>query len=121
MSEPPEKSTRTASADFDIDFPEEIKSSASEIEITESMLADGGHLMDLRLPEKALAIMVKRGESYFVPTGRTMLHAGDRLMLLSDDQAVLDDTLQRLGIAADEAPDATPKRKWYNVFFDDVD
>lgn len=121
VSEPPEKSTRTASADFDIDFPEEIKSSASEIEITEPMLTDGSHLMDLRLPEKTLAIMVKRGESYFVPTGRTVLHAGDRLMLLSDDQAVLDDTLQRLGIATDEAPDATPKRKWYKVFFDDVD
>lgn len=121
VSEPPEKSTSSASADFDIDFPEEIKSSASEIEITKSMLAGGSHLMDLRLPEKTLAIMVKRGESYFVPTGRTMLHPGDRLMLLSDDQAVLDDTLQRLGIATDEAPDATPKRKWYNVFFNDVD
>ena len=113
--------TRTASADFDIDFPEEIKSSASEIEITESMLADGSHLMDLRLPEKTLAIMVKRGESYFVPTGRTMLHPGDRLMLLSDNQQGLDDTLQRLGIGTDAMPDATPKRKWYTVFFDDVD
>ncbi len=121
VSEPPEKSTRTTSADFDIDFPEEIKSSASEIEITESMLADGSHLMDLRLPEKTLAIMVKRGESYFVPTGRTMLHPGDRLMLLSDNQQGLDDTLQRLGIADDATPDTTPKRKWYNVFFDDID
>jgi cell volume regulation protein A len=85
------------------------------------MLADGSHLMDLRLPEKTLAIMVKRGESYFVPTGRTVLHAGDRLMLLSDNQQGLDDTLQRLGIADDATPDTTPKRKWYNVFFDDVD
>lgn len=121
VSEPPEKSTSSASADFDIDFPEEIKSSASEIEITESMLAGGSHLMDLRLPEKTLAIMVKRGESYFVPTGRTMLHPGDRLMLLSDNQQGLDDTLQRLGITDDATPDATPKRKWYNVFFNDVD
>ena len=58
---------------------------------------------------------------YFVPTGRTMLHPGDRLMLLSDNQQGLDDTLQRLGIGPDATPDATPKRKWYTVFFDDID
>ena len=56
-----------------------------------------------------------------MPTGRTMLHPGDRLMLLSDNQQGLDDTLQRLGISDDATPDTTSKRKWYNVFFDDVD
>ncbi|MBR3828927.1 MAG: potassium/proton antiporter [Bacteroidales bacterium] len=121
VSEAPEKNTRATSTDFDIDFPEEIKSSANEIEITDEILADGCHLMDLRLPEKTLAIMVKRGESYFVPTGRTTLHPGDRLMLLSDNQQGLDETLRRLGIVSDPTAETAPKRKWYSIFFDDID
>lgn len=119
VSEPPEDTSRTASIDFDIDFPEEIKSSSHEIEITENMLSEGAHLMDLRLPEKTLAIMVKRGENYFVPTGKTLLHPGDRLMVLSDNQQAMDDTLQRIGaILPEDAPEPR-KRPWYSVFFDD--
>ena len=119
VSEPPAEPQQAASQDFDIDFPEEIKSSTSDIEITEAMLEHGAHLMDLRLPEKTLAIMVKRGESYFVPTGKTLLHPGDRLMVLSDNQQALDDTLQRLGVSAPADAPKPPKRPWYSVLFDD--
>ena len=119
VSEPPAEPLQAASQDFDIDFPEEIKSSTSDIEITEAMLEHGAHLMDLRLPEKTLAIMVKRGESYFVPTGKTLLHPGDRLMVLSDNQQALDDTLQRLGVSAPADAPKPPKRPWYSVLFDD--
>ena len=59
--------------------------------------------------------------SYFVPTGRTTLHPGDRLMLLSDNQQGLDETLRRLGIVSDPAAETAPKRKWYSIFFDDID
>ena len=119
VSEPPEESGRTASTDFDIDFPEEIKSASTEIEVTDTMLEHGQHLMDLRLPSQTLAIMVKRGENYFVPTGKTLLHAGDRLMLLSDNQEALDDTLGRLGVTVQPEAAEKPRSKWYNVFFDD--
>ena len=119
VSEPPKESSRASSTDFDIDFPEEIKSSSSEIKITENMLSAGAHLMDLRLPEKTLAIMVKRGENYFVPTGKTLLHPGDRLMVLSDNQQAMDDTLQRLGISASADAPKPPKQPWYSVLFDD--
>ena len=66
-----------------------------------------------------MAIMVKRGESYFVPTGKTLLHPGDRLMVLSDNQQALDDTLQRLGVSATADAPKPPKRPWYSVLFDD--
>ena len=81
---------------FDIEFPEEIKSAASEIEITRIMLSGGSRLMDLGMPEKTLAIMVKRGDNYFVPTGVTQLHVGDKLMILTDNQEALDATLKHL-------------------------
>ena len=40
----------------------------------------------------------ERGDNYFVPTGKTHLHVGDRLMLLSDNQAELECALAALGI-----------------------
>lgn len=117
VSEPPEEKPRIEN--FDIDFPEEIKSAATEVEITEHVLTHGSRLMDLRLPEKTLAIMVKRDDSYFVPTGKTVLHLGDRLMLLSDDQPTLTETLRRLGIELSSEPSSKPHRDWKSIFFDE--
>ena len=81
---------------FDIDFPEEIKSATSEIEMTAQILSHGNQLMDLRMPEKTLAIMVKRGENYFVPTGKTHLMVGDKLMVITDNNEALELTLKQL-------------------------
>lgn len=117
VSEPPKVKPRIEN--FDIDFPEEIKSAATEVEITSQILENGNRLMDLRLPEKTLAIMVKRGDNYFVPTGKTVLHLGDHLMLLTDDKQAMNDTLQKLGVATEEHPLKTTTHPWYSAFFDD--
>ena len=119
VSEPPEAQRPKLSQDFDIDFPEEIRSAVTEATVTAETLQRGGRMMDFRLPEKTLVIMVKRGENYFVPTGKTPLHIGDRLMLLSDNQTELDTALSILGIVQPPA-ETVPKpiRKWSDVFFD---
>ena len=121
VSEPPVERNGDISGDFDIDFPEEIKSATCEITITEEMLQHGQHLMDMRLPEQTLAIMVKRGENYFVPTGKTVLHPDDRLMVLSDNEQALADTLQRLGVGQAAPEPAKERRAWYSVLFDEDD
>lgn len=103
VSETPKAKRQGLSQDFDIDFPEEIKSAITEATVTEKMLTIGTRMMDFRLPEKTLVIMVKRGDNYFVPTGKTLLHVGDRLMLLSDNQAELECALEAFGIAPQSA------------------
>ena len=103
VSETPKAKRQGPSQDFDIDFPEEIKSAITEATVTEKMLTIGTRMMDFRLPEKTLVIMVKRGDNYFVPTGKTHLHVGDRLMLLSDNQAELECALEAFGIAPQSA------------------
>ena len=108
VSEPPETLPSSLSQDFDIDFPEEIKSAVTEATVTAEMLQRGSCMMDFRLPDKTLVIMVKRGENYFVPTGKTPLHVGDRLMILSDSQKELDVALETLGIAV--APSSSMPR-----------
>ena len=103
VSETPKAKRQGPSQDFDIDFPEELKSAITEATVTEKMLTLGTRMMDFRLPEKTLVIMVKRGDNYFVPTGKTLLHVGDRLMLLSDNQAELECALEAFGIAPQSA------------------
>ncbi len=83
---------------FGIDLPDKIKSALSEIEVREAFLAKGEQLKDISLPDNTLVVMVKRGEEYFVPTGGTPLHLGDKLLVLTDNDAQLKKDLQKLGI-----------------------
>lgn len=87
--------------DFDVDFSDEIKSVTTEITVTDSVLERGCHLMDLGLPDKTLVVMVKRNKKYFVPTGKTVLHAGDKLLIITDDHEALMETYKSVRIDAD--------------------
>ena len=84
-------------SNFDIEFQEEIKSATCEVTITEEVLKHGNRLMDYSIPESTLVIMVKRGDSYFVPTGKTQLLLGDKLMVISDNDIALRASLHRMG------------------------
>lgn len=79
---------------FEIDLPSEIKSAATEITITESMLQNGNRLMDIGLPEKTLAIMVKRDSIFFVPTGKSTLKEFDKLLVITDNAEILESELE---------------------------
>lgn len=84
--------------DFDIEFSEDIKSVTSEIMVTKELLEHGTRLMDLKMPEKTLVIMVKRDELFFVPTGKTSFKEGDKLLIITDDQNALAETYSKLGL-----------------------
>lgn len=74
---------------FDIDLPEEIESSATEVEVTSEMLESGNRLKDIAVPRKTLVILVRRGEDFFVPTGQSELQAGDRMLVITDAAAAV--------------------------------
>ena len=84
-------------SNFDIEFQEEIKSATCEVTITEQVLQHGNRLMDYAIPESTLVIMVKRQDSYFVPTGKTQLLLGDKLMVISDNESALRASLSMMG------------------------
>ncbi|MFA6863957.1 MAG: TrkA C-terminal domain-containing protein, partial [Dysgonamonadaceae bacterium] len=85
--------------DFDVEFAEEIKSAMTEILITDDAIKHGKNLMEMSLPDKTLAVMVKRGEKYFIPTGQTELKVGDKLLVISDDEHALKATYKSMGIS----------------------
>jgi len=72
---------------FDMDLPDEIQSSAREVEVTESMLEFGNTPRQLQIPPRTLIVMVRRGEDFFVPTGASELQVGDQLLVISDKDA----------------------------------
>jgi cell volume regulation protein A len=83
---------------FGIELPDEIKSAMSEIEITPEVLCHGNKLMELTLPDHTLAVMVKRGNNYFIPKGNTVLQENDRLLMISDNDEALLQSYESLGI-----------------------
>lgn len=97
---------------FDIDLPEEIKSVATEMAITESMLTNGNKLINFELPDNTLAIMVKRDNGFFVPTGKSIIKAGDILLLITDhDQALAESELNQANTDSSLSPDFWRKLK----------
>ena len=83
---------------FDLDLPENIKSALSEIVLTPEVLKHGNKLINLRLPEHSLAAMVERDGHYFIPRGQTELKAGDRLLVISDNDKELLEAYNKLDI-----------------------
>ena len=72
---------------FDIDLPDEIQSSAREVEVTKQILAKGNTPRDIDIPPHTLIIMVRRKEDFFIPTGASVLELGDQLLVISDKDA----------------------------------
>lgn len=72
--------------DFGVEVPEETQTDLSDIVLTEEMLAQGNRLMDMNLPKGTLVMLVKRGNEFMIPNGPLQLHAGDKLLLISESK-----------------------------------
>ncbi len=84
--------------DFDMELSDDIKSVLAELTISEQILNYGDRLLKLPLPENCVAVLVKRDDAYFVPTGKTELTLGDKVLLISDDPEGLKDALAQMGV-----------------------
>ena len=83
---------------FDVNMHEDMKSVLTEVEVNESMLDSGHTLKEITLPENTLVMMVCRKGEYFVPQGKTELHLGDKLLVISDRGEELESTYKDMGI-----------------------
>lgn len=84
--------------DFDIDVSNDIKTVLAEVELNENTFEVGNRLMDIKLPDNSLAVMVKREEKYFVPTGKTELNPKDKLLIMTDDYDSLQEVYKKLKV-----------------------
>lgn len=82
--------------DFDMEISEDMGSVLTEVILNKKSLESGSKLMDLPLPPEALVVMVKRGEDYFIPKGKTELKTDDKMLIIADNQATLDNLYESL-------------------------
>lgn len=85
---------------FDLDLPDEIQSTAHELEVTDDMLVSGCTLREMQIPPHTLIIMVRREDDFFVPTGASELKTGDQLLVITDQDA--DEVYQQIINEAEE-------------------
>jgi cell volume regulation protein A len=83
---------------FDIEFSDEIKTAMTEIVIKKEHLKDGNHLVNMSIPENTLVVLIKRNHQYFIPKGNTEIEPDDTLLMISDNEQALKETLEKLGI-----------------------
>lgn len=69
----------------DGDFASELK----EV-LLENPECDGKKIMDLKLPDGALVVYVKRGKQYITPTGSTVVNIGDKILIMANDRKTMD-------------------------------
>ena len=50
------------------------------------MLAGGNRLKDMNIPKGSLVMLVKRGNEFIIPNGQVELHAGDKLLFISENK-----------------------------------
>lgn len=71
--------------DFGVELADEIPTSLHTITLTDRDLESGNTLRDMRLPEKSLVMMIRRGVRYIVPNGTRKLQPGDTLLIIKEE------------------------------------
>ena len=61
-----------------------IRTGLTEITISATSAAAGKQIVDLALPKQVVVMMVGRNEHAFIPTGRSVLQAHDKLLVFAD-------------------------------------
>lgn len=70
--------------EFGVELPEEIDTHLDDITLTEDMLTVGNRLADMNIPKGILVMLIKRGNEFIIPNGQIELHAGDKLLVMSE-------------------------------------
>jgi len=74
-----------------------LRNAFVELEVLPGTLADGRAIVELDLPPELLVVLLARGDGFQIPSGGTILQAGDRLLVLAEP-AALERTLARTGM-----------------------
>jgi cell volume regulation protein A len=84
----PEKAK--ARGPLEVLFADKEKSAMMQIEIAESSSVIGKEIVALDMPESCVIVMIQRDEKYITPSGQTVLEAGDKLIVLGDNEKMED-------------------------------
>jgi len=69
-----------------ISLSEDVKSELLELEVVQNSIAAGKKIVELGFPKGSLIVLINRDKNYLTPRGDTVLEAGDKLMVMTDDK-----------------------------------
>ena len=67
-----------------LESPDSIRTGLAEITISSTSAAAGKQIVDLALPKQVVVMMIGRNSHAFIPTGRSILQANDKLLVFAD-------------------------------------
>jgi len=81
-----------------ISLSEDVKSELLELEVAHNSAAVGKKIVALGFPKNSLIVLISRNKQYLTPRGDTVIEAGDRLMVMTDDKRDIKAVKTCLGI-----------------------
>ena len=81
-----------------ISLSEDVKSELIELEVAHDAAAAGKKIVALGFPKNSLIVLISRNKQYLTPRGDTVIEAGDRLMVMTDDKRDIKAVKTCLGI-----------------------
>jgi cell volume regulation protein A len=92
----PKKAKKLSS--LDMELYDTIQSEFVEVILPGDSIAVGKPIVKLKLPKPSLIVLLVRDEKYIQPNGSTILEEGDKLLLLANNQDILNEMYDRLGV-----------------------
>lgn len=83
---------------LDIELNEDMKSELMEFDILPGSPMNGKAIVELKLPKKALIVMINRQGKYITPGGDTILKEGDHLLLMAATKDVAAEVTTVFGV-----------------------
>ncbi|MEZ4998808.1 MAG: TrkA C-terminal domain-containing protein [Bacteroidales bacterium] len=63
-----------------------MNSELAEFTIARESAVSGMKIIDLRFPQNARIALIKRDKEYVIPDGMTVIHPGDRLIVIAGNK-----------------------------------
>jgi potassium/hydrogen antiporter len=82
---------------LDIALEEDFKSEFIEMDISNISPAKGKKVLELAFPKKSLIVLIKRKGKYLTPNGSTVIEEGDKLLILAEDPAAIEEIREKTG------------------------
>jgi len=85
---------------LDIELKDDQKSELLELDVLHDSPVIGKAVVDVKLPNTALIVLIHRKGKYLSPSGETVLEEGDHLLVMADNKETVDKVHQRFGTHA---------------------
>jgi len=82
-----------------ISLSEDVKSEVLELEVANDSVAAGKRIVERGLSKSSLIVLISREKNYLTPRGDTVIEAGDKLMVMTDDKQDIKELKACLGMS----------------------